>query len=150
MAADELASLEDVRAIRASDELLAAAVRQPAWRQRLRKRGHMFCRLYWEWMQEVCDSLDPATPPHFVPWHLLPGFKTMLIGLLLEMRSRSVVTYSEPLVHLACVCEGERCDVVVDREVRRGDERVEPGGTRGVRDDQPEALLRDREGEVEG
>ena len=98
---DEVATREDVTAIRASDDLLAAAIRETAWRQRLRKRGHMFCRLYWEWMQEVCDSLDPATPPHFVPWHLLPGFKTMLICLLLEMRARSVVTYSEPLIQLS-------------------------------------------------
>ena len=92
---EEAALPEHIEAIKASDELLATAVKQAAWRQRLRKRGHMFCRLYWEWMQEVCDSLDPATPAHFVAWHLLPGFKTMLICMLLEMRARSVVTYSE-------------------------------------------------------
>ena len=52
-------------------------------------------------MQEVCDSLDPATPPHFVAWQRLPGFKTMLICLLLEMRDKPIVHYSEPLVQLS-------------------------------------------------
>lgn len=60
----------------------------------------MFCRLFWEWMQAVCDSLDSATPPHFVQWPRLPGFKTQLICLLLELRARPVTHYSEPLVQL--------------------------------------------------
>ena len=33
-------------------------------------------------------------------WPRLPGFKTMLLCLLLEMRSRSVTQYSEPMVQL--------------------------------------------------
>ena len=98
--ADEVATAEQIAALGSSDELLAMAVRQPTWRQRLRKRGHMFCRVYWEWMQAVCDSLDPSTLPHFVSWQRLPGFKTMLISMLLEMRARSIPHYSEPLVQL--------------------------------------------------
>ncbi|KAL3926183.1 MAG: hypothetical protein SGPRY_003417 [Prymnesium sp.] len=77
-----------------------AAAHWQAWRQRLRRRGHLFCRLFWEWIQVVCDSLQSSTPAHFVPWHRLPGFKTMLICLLLEMRSRSVPDYPEPLVQI--------------------------------------------------
>ena len=51
--------------------------------------------------EQVCDSLDSSTPPHFVAWQRLPGFKTMLIGLLLEMRSLAIVQYSEPLIQLS-------------------------------------------------
>lgn len=90
----DAATPEQVAALRASDELLSRAMQQSAWRQRLRKRGHMFCRVYWEWLQEVCNSLDPATPPHYVQWHRLPGYKTMFIGLLLEMRDKPIVMYT--------------------------------------------------------
>ena len=96
-----IATPEQVAALKASDELLESAIRQNAWRTRLRKRGHLFCRLHWEWIQEVCDSLDPATPPHFVAWQRLPGFKTLTICLLLEMRDKPIVHYSEPLLQLS-------------------------------------------------
>ena len=98
---DDVATSEQVVALRGSDELLAMAMSQGAWRQRMRKRGHMFCRLHWEWIQEVCDSLDLSTPPHYVAWQRLPGFKTMLICMLIEMRDKPIVHYSEPLVQLS-------------------------------------------------
>ena len=48
----------------------------------------------------MCDSLETSTQPHFVPWQRLPGFKTFLICLLLEMRGRPVPDYPEPLVEI--------------------------------------------------
>jgi hypothetical protein len=41
----------EVAAAAAAQMQLDAAIALPAWRQRLRRRGHMFCRLFWEWMQ---------------------------------------------------------------------------------------------------
>ena len=90
----------EAAAARAANDLLTASLRSCAWRDRLCRRGHMFCRLFWEWMQVVCDSLEASMPPHFVPWQRLPGFKTMLICILLEMRSRPVTAYSEPMVQI--------------------------------------------------
>ena len=96
----EALSPEEAAALQAAEQLLHVAMRQSAWRQRLRRRGHMFCRFFWEWMQVVCDSLESSTPPHFVAWSRLPGFKTQLICLLLELRESPVTKYSEPLVQL--------------------------------------------------
>ena len=39
-------------------------------------------------------------PPHYVAWHKLPGYKTLLTCLLLEMKGRPVAQYPEPLVKL--------------------------------------------------
>jgi len=80
---------------------LAEVLRCPAWRDRMRRRGHLFCTFFYEWMQVVCDSLSPGMPPHFFPWPRLPGFTTLLTCTLLEMSARPPQQLSEPLVQLS-------------------------------------------------
>ena len=73
---------------------------RPAWKQRLRRRGVFFCNFFIEWMRTVTSSLEAEMPPHFFQWHRLPGFKTLLTCLLLELSSKAPGQYPEPLVLL--------------------------------------------------
>ena len=99
-AAEEAAAPEEVAAARAASAKLTGAIATAAWRVRLRRRGHMFCCMFFSWMENVCESLGGTMPPHYVAWHKLPGYKTLLTCLLLEMKGRPVAQYPEPLVRL--------------------------------------------------
>ena len=99
-AAEEAAAPEEVAAARAASARLTGAIATAAWRVRLRRRGHMFCCMFFSWMENVCESLGGTMPPHYVAWHKLPGYKTLLTCLLLEMKGRPVAQYPEPLVKL--------------------------------------------------
>ena len=99
-AEEEEAAPEEVAAARAASARLTDAIATAAWRVRLRRRGHMFCCLFFSWMDVVCESLGGTMPPHYVSWHKLPGYKTLLTCLLLEMKGRPVAQYPEPLVKL--------------------------------------------------
>ena len=91
---------EEVAAARAASAQLTLAIEQGAWRERLRRRGHMFCCTFYAWMESVCEALGDTMPPHYVAWQRLPGYKTLLTCLLLEMRARPVAQYPEPLVRM--------------------------------------------------
>ena len=80
---------------------LAGVLRLPAWRERLGRRGHLFCLFFTEWLDVVIDSLGPTVPPHFFAWPRLPGFTTLLTCTLLEMSARPPPLLAEPLVQLS-------------------------------------------------
>ncbi|KAL1520173.1 hypothetical protein AB1Y20_023643 [Prymnesium parvum] len=71
------------------------------WRDRLRKRGHCFFLLLEHWMRHVPTAMG-WQPGEAVAWKEVPGYPRMIKSLLLEMKQRPVLHWSESMV--SCIC----------------------------------------------
>jgi hypothetical protein len=81
-----------------ASEILNSALGSDRWKHRLQKRGVAFFLIIKQWAIYVKKILVSNN----VSWKDVPGYKSILKAVLLEMKERDVANYPDALKEATC------------------------------------------------
>jgi hypothetical protein len=94
-----------------ANEILQRALASDRWKLRIQKRGVAFFLIVKQWVLYVKNTLVSNN----VSWKDVPGYKSILKAMLLELKERDVALYPEALRETTCamLCNEKLLNVFV-------------------------------------
>jgi len=81
-----------------ANEMLMKALSTDKWKHRIQKRGVAFFLIVKHWAIRISNTLVSKS----INWKDVPGYRTVLKAILIELKERETHNYPEALIDATC------------------------------------------------